>query len=296
MTQNIYDNERFFAGYSSLPRSVEGLDCAPEWPALRAMLPDVSGCRAVDLGCGFGWFCRWARQNGAASVLGLDISEKMLNRARAETDDPAIAYQRADLERLDLPEASFDPAYSSLALHYLENLEGMLQVVHCALAPGGWLVFSAEHPMMTRGLCRPPAGRQRSSMSTAERRRSPAAGMDPRGMAGYYRARLLGNTPTGGGYPWTWSTSAGRNCSAEPAAPTPCCLPCKAAPATAATPLPVTSEARSEARNATGSPSSIGIPSRYTWHRGSYCLGLQEASTPTLPPMSFPARWMMCSP
>jgi hypothetical protein len=57
MTQNIYDNDSFFAGYSRLPRSVEGLDGAPEWPALRAMLPEVSGRRAVDLGCGFGWFC-----------------------------------------------------------------------------------------------------------------------------------------------------------------------------------------------------------------------------------------------
>ena len=63
MTQNIYDNESFFAVYSRLPRSVEGLDGAPEWPTLRAMLPEVSGRRAVDLGCGSGWFCRWARQD-----------------------------------------------------------------------------------------------------------------------------------------------------------------------------------------------------------------------------------------
>jgi hypothetical protein len=34
MTQNIYDNEEFFAGYSRLPRSVEGLDGAPEWFAI----------------------------------------------------------------------------------------------------------------------------------------------------------------------------------------------------------------------------------------------------------------------
>jgi ubiquinone/menaquinone biosynthesis C-methylase UbiE len=42
----------------------------------------------------------------------------MLHHARAETDDPAIAYQRADLERLDLPAASFDLAYSSAAVAY----------------------------------------------------------------------------------------------------------------------------------------------------------------------------------
>jgi SAM-dependent methyltransferase len=149
MTQNIYDDEGFFAGYSRLPRSIQGLDGMPEWPTLRAMLPDLNGRNVVDLGCGFGWFCRWAREQGAASVLGLDVSEKMLARARAETDDPAITYQRADLERLDLPMGAFDLAYSALALHYLENLEAMLAVVHRALAPGGWLAFSAEHPMMT---------------------------------------------------------------------------------------------------------------------------------------------------
>ena len=41
MTQNIYDDEEFFAGYSRLRRSVEGLDGAPEWPALSALLPDL---------------------------------------------------------------------------------------------------------------------------------------------------------------------------------------------------------------------------------------------------------------
>src|SRR5262249_42418522 len=74
VTQNIYDDAGFFAGYSRLRRSVDGLDGAPEWPTLRAMLPDVAGKRVVDLGCGFGWFCRFAREAGAAQVLGLDVS------------------------------------------------------------------------------------------------------------------------------------------------------------------------------------------------------------------------------
>src|SRR5205823_8921369 len=56
MTQNIYDNPEFFEGYSRLGRSVEGLEGAAEWPALRALLPDLRGLRVVDLGCGFGWF------------------------------------------------------------------------------------------------------------------------------------------------------------------------------------------------------------------------------------------------
>jgi SAM-dependent methyltransferase len=149
MTQNMYDNETFFEGYSRLSRSVHGLDGAPEWPALRALLPELRGLRVLDLGCGFGWFCRWAREHGAASVLGLDVSERMLARAKAESRDPAISYARADLEDLDLPPASYDLAYSSLALHYVENLTGLMAKVRAALVPGGKLIFSVEHPIFT---------------------------------------------------------------------------------------------------------------------------------------------------
>jgi SAM-dependent methyltransferase len=147
MAQNIYDQPDFFEGYSRLDRSVAGLDGAPEWPALRAMLPDVGGLRIVDLGCGFGWFCRWARAHGARDVLGLDLSEKMLARARAESTDAAITYERADLDELSLPKARFDLAYSSLALHYVSDAARLFGTVHQALVPGGTFVFSTEHPI-----------------------------------------------------------------------------------------------------------------------------------------------------
>lgn len=149
MTQNIYDNPQFFEAYSRLGRSVEGLDGAPEWPALRALLPNLRGRGVLDLGCGFGWFCRWARQQGAARVLGIDVSERMLARARATTPDPTITYTRADMEQLALPPASFDLVYSSLALHYITNLGRLLAEVSRSLVPGGSLVFSVEHPIFT---------------------------------------------------------------------------------------------------------------------------------------------------
>jgi SAM-dependent methyltransferase len=147
VTQNIYDDANFFAGYARLGRSVQGLEGAAEWPAMRALLPALRGLRVLDLGCGYGWFCRWAAAQGAARVLGLDVSEKMLARAQADGADPAIAYARADLERLDLGGEVFDLAYSSLALHYVADLDGLVRRVHAALVPGGRLVFSIEHPI-----------------------------------------------------------------------------------------------------------------------------------------------------
>ena len=147
MTQNIYDDPGFFEGYSRLQRSVEGLAGAAEWPAIRALLPDLHGLEIVDLGCGFGWFCRWAAEQGAAGVLGLDVSDKMLERARAETTDTRIRYDRADLEKLQLPKASFDLVYSSLAFHYIEDFAGLLANIRQSLKPSGRLIFSIEHPI-----------------------------------------------------------------------------------------------------------------------------------------------------
>src|SRR5262245_28822209 len=126
MIQNIYDDPEFYDSYSRLPRSQQGLEGAPEWPALRALLPDLRGLRVVDLGCGYGWFCRWAREQGASHVFGVDVSEKMLERAHLAGGDAGITYGKADLETLDLAEESFDVVYSSLAFHYVRDLERLL--------------------------------------------------------------------------------------------------------------------------------------------------------------------------
>ena len=147
MAQNVYDDAEFFAQYATLRRSQEGLDGAPEWPTLRAMLPPLQGKRVLDLGCGYGWFCRWARAAGAASVLGIDLSERMLERARADTSDPAITYLRASIDSATLDAASFDVVYSSLALHYIADFDALCRSVARALVPGGHFVFSVEHPI-----------------------------------------------------------------------------------------------------------------------------------------------------
>lgn len=147
MAQNIYDQPAFFEGYSSLPRSVHGLAGAAEWNSVRALLPDLGGRRIVDLGCGFGWFSRYAAGEGAESVLGLDLSENMIARARAETAAPAVAYAIADLDHLDLPTGAFDFAYSSLAFHYIADFDRLVRTVHAALVPGSSFVFTIEHPI-----------------------------------------------------------------------------------------------------------------------------------------------------
>lgn len=78
---------------------------------------------------------------------GLDLSENMIACAKADTDDPKIEYVIADLDRLDLPEASFKFAYSSLAFHYIVDFDKLVKTVHRALLPGSHFIFTIEHPI-----------------------------------------------------------------------------------------------------------------------------------------------------
>lgn len=149
MRENKYDAPEFFEKYSRMPRSVDGLRAAGEWHALRSMLPELSGARVLDLGCGYGWHCRYAMECGAREVLGIDVSEMMLAEAGSRNNLPGISYRRLALEDLDLPAASFDVVLSSLALHYVESFSGVCGKVHDFLSPGGHFVFSVEHPVFT---------------------------------------------------------------------------------------------------------------------------------------------------
>ncbi|MDC9826522.1 class I SAM-dependent methyltransferase [Devosia sp. ZB163] len=147
MAQNIYDDPKFLAGYSEFPRSRDGLGATSEWPAFRALLPGIADKRVVDLGCGFGQLSRWLGEEDARSVLGIDLSEKMLARARTETTNPAVTYARGNLDELVLAPDSADLIVSSMALHYVEDFGRIAAMLFDALAPGGQLVFSVEHPI-----------------------------------------------------------------------------------------------------------------------------------------------------
>ena len=151
--QNIYDNETFFEGYRKIRERKENANTLFEIPALFSLIPDLTGKRVLDLGCGFGEHCRSFVEKGAAEVVGIDISEKMLAVARKENADPRIRYLHLPMEELGSLVAkrggTFDVAVSSLALHYVEDFPGVLRNLARLLADGGLFVFSQEHPLDT---------------------------------------------------------------------------------------------------------------------------------------------------
>lgn len=149
MKENKYDNAQFFEAYSQFPRSVEGLSAAGEWPELKKLLPDFTGKRVLDIGCGFGWHCVYAAEHGAVDVIGTDISAKMLAVAKEKTTCPNVHYRQVAMEDLDFAADSFDVVVSSLAFHYTPDFAAMCQKVNDWLAAGGRFVFSVEHPVFT---------------------------------------------------------------------------------------------------------------------------------------------------
>jgi SAM-dependent methyltransferase len=149
MKQNKYDEPEFFAEYSRMPRSIHGLGAGMEWETFQALLPDLRDKRVLDLGCGFGWHCRYSHEHGATKVVGIDLSEKMLARARATTDTPGIEYRRCAIEDIEVSANEFDIVISSLALHYVEPFDLVCPEIHRCLVPNGLFLFSVEHPIFT---------------------------------------------------------------------------------------------------------------------------------------------------
>lgn len=149
MKQNRYEDTAFFTKYSEMERSKKGLEGAGEWHELKRMLPDFHDKRVLDLGCGFGWHCRYAIEHGARSVVGIDISQKMLDEARSRTETDLIEYLCMPIEDIDFPPDSFDVVISSLAFHYIQSFEDIIGRIHRCLSQGGDFVFSVEHPIFT---------------------------------------------------------------------------------------------------------------------------------------------------
>ncbi|MEM5108382.1 MULTISPECIES: methyltransferase domain-containing protein [Enterococcus] len=88
-------------------------------------------------------------ENGASSVVGVDISHKMLEVAKGKTHFPQIEYECCAIEDVDFPEESFDVILSSLAFHYVADYENLIKKIYRMLKAGGNLVFTVEHPVFT---------------------------------------------------------------------------------------------------------------------------------------------------
>lgn len=152
MAVNEYDNEAFFQEYAKMTRSQLGLAGAGEWHQLKPLFPPLEGKSVLDLGCGYGWHCKFAVEQGAVEVLGIDLSHRMLAKAQQQNTDPRITYRLCGIEEYEYPESRWDCVLSNLALHYIADLDSVYKNVYRTLKPGGTFLFNIEHPSFTAGV------------------------------------------------------------------------------------------------------------------------------------------------
>ena len=147
--QNVYDNAAFFDNFqSSRSNTVNFNDCI-ETPILFGMLPDLHGKRILDIGCGMGQHAKQYSDMGADTVLGLDISAKMLDYAKEHNNNRNIIYRHMAMEDIDTINETFDLVTSSLAFDYVEDFPGLMEKIHNLMEKDAEFVFSMSHPIVT---------------------------------------------------------------------------------------------------------------------------------------------------
>ncbi len=147
--QNIYDNEIFFNDFKNIRQNKVNFNDLLETPVILSMLPDLSGKSVLDIGCGMGQHAKQYSDLGAKKVLGIDISEKMLNYAKENNSADNITYKIIPMEDIEKIDEKFDLITSSLVFDYIEDFGALMIKIYNLLTPNGLLVFSTSHPMAT---------------------------------------------------------------------------------------------------------------------------------------------------
>lgn len=118
-----------------------------EIPGTTSLIPPVEGRRILDAGCGTGIYAEWLLERGA-DVVGVDVSDGMLEIAREKLGEDVPLYQGDIGEPLEFAESdSFDGIVSALVLGYVEDWRAPFAEFARVLRPGGFLVFSTIHPV-----------------------------------------------------------------------------------------------------------------------------------------------------
>ena len=144
--QNIYDNKDFFLGYQNLRDDLSANELI-EIPQLFKLIGNVENLAVLDLGCGTGSHARKLIEKGAKKVVGIDLSNNMINEAIKNTKSEKIEYKVMSMNDIDKLDEKFDMVVSTLAIHYIEDYDTLCKNVYNLLVDGGRFIFSYGHPM-----------------------------------------------------------------------------------------------------------------------------------------------------
>lgn len=136
-----------YAAWAATYDAPGNVTVALEQEVVRELLSALSaGSTVLDAGCGTGRHTAFLASRGH-HVVGIDSSPEML--ALAAVKVPTARFQRAELERIPLPDDSVDAAVCGLVLSHARDLRPAVGELARVLRPGGRLVVSNPHPFAT---------------------------------------------------------------------------------------------------------------------------------------------------
>lgn len=117
---------------------------------LLRLLGDVRGKSVIDLACGEGYYTRELRRQGAARVVGVDLSHGMIELAEVEEarEPLGIEYLVENVETLQLAE-QYDVVFAAYLLNYAHTAEELTQMCRSVarlLKPGGRFLTVNNNP------------------------------------------------------------------------------------------------------------------------------------------------------
>jgi len=147
--KNYYDDKDFYKEYSDMRKTKLNANELLEMPTIKSMLDNINNKSILDLGCGAGDMDAYFINNGAKEVYAVDISQNMIKEAKERNGLKGIIYDIMPLEEIDKINKKFDIVYSSLAFHYIQDFDKLINDISNLLNENGLLVFSQEHPIVT---------------------------------------------------------------------------------------------------------------------------------------------------
>ena len=125
--------------YQTFPDSAGASDSPAKLKALQ--LPDLTGKTVLDIGCNTGFFCMYAKEQGASEVTGIDISAAFISQAteRATEKHLFIEYYLDHWNRI--PDKKYDVILFLSSLHYEKNPVAFFDNIYSHLSDDGILVL-----------------------------------------------------------------------------------------------------------------------------------------------------------
>ncbi len=150
-TDILLQNQR---SWNTVASHFNGVDALPSFGPFAQtddelhLFEAIQDKHVLDIGCGSGHSLAYMKEQGAAALWGVDFSEKQIATAKETLKGLQANLHCAPMEEdIDLPRNYFDIVYSIYAIGWTTDLESTFNLIYSYLKPGGYFLFSWDHPL-----------------------------------------------------------------------------------------------------------------------------------------------------